>query len=184
MNELQASLNEVDEEFCELVDGQLVAKSMWAGTQFVVSEIAGFLGSHVREHRLGWSIIEAKFSLPHTSNHRIPAVAFVSYVQWPRAKTLPNGPVWEVAPDLAVDVVGPIDNATYLMGKIADYLRAGCKAVWIIWPSLEQIHVYDSPKSVKIYSQTDTLEGDPVIPGFRLPLIELFPIYDDEPVSP
>ena len=61
------------------------------------------------------------------------------------------------------------------MEKVADYFRAGCKAVWVVWPNAEQIHVYSSPKSVKIYGVGDTLEGDPVVPGFRLPLIELFP---------
>ena len=184
MNELQATPKEVDEEFCELVDGQFVEKSMWAETQFIVSDIAFFVGSYVREHRLGWVIIEEKFSLPHTDNHRIPAVAFVSYGQWPKSKPLPNSPVWVAAPDLAIDVVGPIDNAIYLMEKMKEYFTAGCKAVWIVWPSPEQIHVYDSTKSVKIYSQTDILEGDPVVPGFRLPLLELFPIEESDPQSP
>ncbi len=180
MNELRATPKGIDEEFCELVDGQLFEKSMWAETQFVVSDIAGFLGSHIREHRLGRTIIEAKFSLPYTVNHRIPAVAFVSYGQWPKSKPLPRGPVWAVAPDLAIDVVSPIDNACNLMDKVTDYFGAGCKAVWVVWTNLEQIQVYSSPKSVEIYGVTDILVGDPVVPGFRLPLIELFPPEESE----
>ena len=166
---------EFDDEFCEIVDGRLVQKAMCAETQWLVSIIAGWVGTYIREHRLGRTIDEAKFLLRVSGNHRIPAVAYLSFDRWPSAKRLPRGDYWEVAPDLAIDVVGPIDNATYLMAKIADYLRAGCKAVWIVWPDAEQIHVYDSPKSVKIYGITDTLEGDPIVPGFRLPLIELFP---------
>ena len=166
---------DVNDEFCELVDGQLVEKAMWAETQWLVSSIAERVGSYIRGHRLGRTFNEAKFSLPHSGNLRIPAVAYVSFARWSSSKRLPHGPHWEVAPDLAIDVVGPIDNATYLMTKIGDYLRAGCKAVWVVWPDAEQIHVYSSPTSVKICGITEILEGDPVVPGFRLPLIELFP---------
>ena len=69
------------------------------------------------------------------------------------------------------------------MDKMVEYFTAGCKAVWIVWPNLEQVHVYDSPTSVRIFAQGDVLEGDPVVPGFRLAIAVLFP-PDDEPTKP
>ena len=175
MNASATPTTVVDDEFCELVDGQLFEKPMWAGTQIVVSDVAGFVGSYIRKHQLGRTVNEAKFALPHNNNHRIPAVAYVSYGQWPRSKRLPNGPVWDIAPDLAIDVVGSSDNAVYQTSKVIDYFTAGCKAVWIVWPNLEQVHVYASPTSVRIFAQGDILEGDPVVPGFRLAISDLFP---------
>ena len=172
-----------DDEHFELVDGRLLEKAMGVEEQSIDSDLLAWLSPFVREHGLGWTLMEGKFALPKVGNNRIPGLAFVSYSAWPKSKGRPKGPFWSLAPDLAVEVVSPSDGGSDVMDKMKEYFVAGCKAVWIIWPRLEQIHVYSSPKSVRIFSRTDTLEGDPVIPGFRLPLIELFPIYD-EPDAP
>ena len=164
-----------DDEHFELVDGLLLEKTMGAEEQLIDSDLLVWLSQYVREQGLGWTVMECKFALPKVGNNRIPDLAFVSYATWPKAKRRPKGAKWAVAPDLAVEVISPSDVGKDLIAKIGEYFRAGCKAVWVVWPDAEQIHVYDSPKSVKIYGATDTLEGDPVVPGFRLPLIELFP---------
>jgi Uma2 family endonuclease len=58
--------------------------------------------------------------------------------------------------------------------KIAEYFHAGVERVWVVLPSQEQVYVYDSPSSVRILTRTDELSGDPILPHFRLPLVELF----------
>ena len=173
-----------DDEHFELVDGRLVEKMMGIEEQVIDSQLLAWLAPFVRDRGLGWTVAEGKFALPKVGNNRIPDLAYVSYATWPKSKRRPKGALWALAPDLAVEVISPTDVGNDVMDKMKEYFAAGCKAVWIIWPSLEQVHVYSSPKSIRIFSQTDTLEGDPVIPGFRLPLIELFPIYDDEPAAP
>ena len=172
-----------DDERFELVDGVLLEKAMGIEEQLFDSDLHLLLGAFVRDRDLGRTVVEGKFALPKVGNNRIPDLAFVSYASWPKSKGRPKGPFWSLAPDLVVEVISPTDVGNDVMEKMKEYFTAGCKAVWIVWPSLEQIHVYSSPKSVKIYSQTDILEGDPVVTGFRLPLIELFPICDDEPAA-
>ena len=44
----------------------------------------------------------------------------------------------------------------------------GVQLVWVVYPSVEQVHVYSSPTSVRILTRADELSGDPVVPGFRL----------------
>lgn len=171
-----------DDEHFELVDGQLVEKVMGAEEQSIDSDLLSWLSPYVREHGLGRAVMECKFALPKVGNNRIPDLAYVSYDEWPKSKGRPKGPFWPIAPDLAVEIISPTDVGRDSMDKVKEYFTAGCKAVWVVWPNLEQIHVYSSPKSVKIYGITDTLEGDPVVPGFRLPLIELFP--PEEPEAP
>ena len=80
-----------------------------------------------------------------------------------------------VAPELAVEVVSPHELANTMFGKVAQYFRAGVKAVWLVLPQQEQVYAYNSPTAVRILSRSDDLTGDAVVPGFRLPLVDLFP---------
>ena len=168
-----------DEHF-ELVNGQLVEKSMGFHEQWVDSVLYKFFILFLHQNDIGRAVLEAKFALPNTGNRRIPDLAYISYSTWPRNKPFPKKAYANMAPDLAVEVISPSDGGRDIVDKMLEYFRAGCKAVWVVWPNAEQIHVYSSPKSVKIYGVTDTLEGDPVVPGFRLPLIELFPPEESE----
>ena len=51
---------------------------------------------------------------------------------------------WDVAPDLAVEVVSPTDRAEELAEKIAEYFQAGVRLVWVVYPVFRLIHVYES----------------------------------------
>lgn len=169
-----------DDEHFELVSGELLEKPMGIEEQLIDSDLHLLLGAFVRDHCLGRTVVEGKFALPKVGNNRIPDLAFVSYATWPKAKRRPKGALWAVAPDLAVEVISPTDVGRASMDKMVEYFTAGCQAVWIVWPNLEQVHVYASPTSVRIFAQGDILEGDPVVPGFRLAIALLFP-PEDEP---
>jgi Uma2 family endonuclease len=82
--------------------------------------------------------------------------------------------VWEVVPNLAVEVVSRSDSVDSIIDKVAEYFHAGVELVWVMFPSQEQVYVYDSHTRVHILTRTDELSGDPILPHFRLPLMELF----------
>jgi Uma2 family endonuclease len=105
---------------------------------------------------------------------RRPDVAFVSFERWPRQRHIPRTEAWEVVPNLAVEVVSRTDSADHVVGKVAEYFHAGVERVWVVWPSQEHLYVYDSPTQVRILTRTDVLQGEPILPHFRLPLAELF----------
>jgi len=86
---------------------------------------------------------------------------------------MPRGEAWEVVPNLAVEVVSSSDSAERVMTKVAEYFQVGVECVWVIWPSQEQIDVYESPTSVHILMRTDTLYGESVLPHFQLPVADL-----------
>jgi Uma2 family endonuclease len=71
-------------------------------------------------------------------------------------------------------VVSRTDSVDSMVDKVAEYFHAGVERVWVVFPSREQVYVYDSPTSVRILTRTDELSGDPILPQFRLPLVELF----------
>jgi Uma2 family endonuclease len=115
---------------------------------------------------------------------RRPDVAFVSYQRWPRDRKMRRANAWEVVPDLAVEVISPTNLAEAVAVKIQEYFQVGVRLVWVIYPRLCQIDVYESATQSRILKKTDELIGGEVVPGFRLPVAALFEDElesDDEP---
>lgn len=82
----------------------------------------------------------------------------------------------ELAPDLVVEIVSPTDRWTTVSGKIEAYLAAGVRLVWLIEPGARAVRVYTPSGAERRLRATagDVLEAEPVLPGFRLPLADLF----------
>ncbi len=102
---------------------------------------------------------------------RIPDVSFISKVRVPE-----NGFPGYVpfAPDFAVEVVSPSDRASDIHTKVYEYLRAGTRMVWVVWPELQSVSVYTEPGASREYAADDELDGTTVLPGFRVPISQLF----------
>ena len=122
------------------------------------------------------------FALP--KRERRPDLAYVSYDRWPRDRPFPSAAVWDVIPDLAVEVISSTNTAKQIMDKLAAYFRVGVRLAWVIYPDHEQVYVYDSPTSVRILKVGNELDGGAVLPGFRLPLTELFVPEAETPPAP
>lgn len=146
------------------------------------TELAGRLARHIEPLGAGQAVAWGLFRLTLPSEQcRRPGVAFVSSNRWPRHRRVSEAAeTWDVVPDLAVEVVCPKDLAGYLNQKVMDYLAAGVRLVWVVYPRLQLVHVYESFTSLRVLERADTLDGGTVLPGFRLPLTELFP----EPPAP
>ena len=137
--------------------------------------LAARIETFAQQHQLGRALQEMLFDLTvATGRKRRPDVAFVSFDRWPLTRRIPRTEAWEVVPNLAVEVVSRSDSVDYIVDKVAEYFHAGVERVWVVFPSQEQVYVYDSPTSVRILTRTDELSGDPILPHFRLPLVELF----------
>src|SRR5262249_22456182 len=114
------------------------------------------------------------FLLAVVGTKRRPNVAYVSYERWPRERQVPHGEAWEVVPNLAVEVVSPSNSAVEVLAKIREYFQAGVQRVWGIYPTEELVYVYDSPTHNRILARDGQLDGEDVLPGFRLPVAALF----------
>ncbi len=102
---------------------------------------------------------------------RAPDVAYVATERIP--ETEPVG-FFSGAPDLAVEVLSPSDAAGDVLAKVQDWLDAGCRAVWVVDPKTRTVTVYRSRRQIAVLSESDTLDGGEVVPGFRVPVAELF----------
>ena len=85
-----------------------------------------------------------------------------------------EGPWW-LAPDLAVEIVSPTDRYIDVMQKVADYLRYGVRLIWVVEPAAQVVRVF-SPQEQEGHTldRNVTLSGDPVLPGWSMPISELF----------
>jgi Uma2 family endonuclease len=73
-----------------------------------------------------------------------------------------------------VEVISPNDLYTEVSEKVAEWLRAGSKMVIVVNPHTQQVLVHAPDSDVKVLEIGDTLLGGEVVPGWQLPIKELF----------
>lgn len=78
------------------------------------------------------------------------------------------------APDVAVEVLSPSDTSASIHRKTLEYLEAGAKLVWVVDPDARTIVVYRPDGTANLLREPGTLPGEDVLPGFSLPLAEVF----------
>ena len=86
---------------------------------------------------------------------------------------LPDG-FFPGAPDLAVEVLSPNDRAGDVLAKVQDWLNAGTAAVWVVDPKTQTVTIYGADRKAAILTSTDTLSGGDLLPGFSVPVADLF----------
>ena len=78
------------------------------------------------------------------------------------------------APDLAVEVVSPGDTYSEVVEKAFDWLEAGSRLVVVVDPRRRSVTLYRSRDDIRILAGDDVLDGGDVVPGWRVPVRELF----------
>jgi Uma2 family endonuclease len=168
-----------DDMLYEVVDGQIKEKVVGAREIEIATLLIEFLAPFVRAHRLGKVLGEMIFRINIIKDlQRRPDVAFVSSARWPIKRRVPDTAVWDLVPDLAIEVISPTNAAVDVQTKIHEYFEAGVRSVWVIYPKQKSIHVYASTTQIQGLQLGDELDGGELIPGFRLPLAALF---EDDP---
>jgi Uma2 family endonuclease len=171
---------EDDDSLYEIIDGLRVEKSMGIRQILLANRLAIFINQMAFAPRLGIAVIEALFDLgiPGAPEYR-PHMAFVSEGRWPRDRSVPSTNAWAVVPDLAVEVVSPSNTADEVQAKVDIYLKAGVRLVWVVYLKSACVHVHDGSSTIRIVRPGGELEGEAILPGFRLPLESLFANKDE-----
>lgn len=150
----------------ELVRGVLVVREPPGGRHGRIAMNLGVeLANYVRARELGVVYAaETGFTLArHPDTVRAPDVAFVRRERLPTPEPL-GFP--ELAPDLVVEVLSPDDRPGQRLAKIADWLSAGTRLVWVIDPERRLARVYRQDGSELIVAADETLDGEDVVPGY------------------
>jgi Uma2 family endonuclease len=139
----------------------------------IATELIGHLRNHARAHSLGRVYGELGYRI--ASDPDTVLAPDVSFVRADRIGTGPrNRGFRSGAPDLAVEVVSPGDSVDEVEEKVFEWLMAGCRMVLVVNPRRRTATVYHSFKDVVVLGIDETLDGGDVVPGWTLPLRELF----------
>ena len=161
----------------ELVRGELHTMSP-ASHQHgrIAGKIIVWLGTYVQAHQLGEVYAaETGFVLAHDPDTvRAPDVAFVRRERVEAAMT--DEGYFPGAPDLAIEVISPDDRYTEVEEKVTDWLDAGSQMMIVLNPRQRRRmgKIYRSATLVTTLTIDDTLDGEDVVPGWTLPVRDLF----------
>jgi Uma2 family endonuclease len=159
----------------ELVKGEL-RKMSPAGSEHgaIIFNLSTLLGQHIRANNLGQGFgAETGFKLASNPDTvRAADIAFVRRERIPEAGIPKN--FWQIAPDLAVEVLSPGDSLEEVEEKVEDWLNAGARAVWVVSPKRRGVTVYRSMNDVTRLSESNALDGGEAVPGFRCGVSEIF----------
>lgn len=158
---------------CELIDGVLVEKTMGYFESLLAVKIIHWIMSFLETHDLGVVLGEAGTLriLPHQV--RVPDICFIAWERFPN-RQLPREPIPALAPDLAIEVLSAGNTEKEMERKLHDYFTAGVRLVWYIDPHTRSAKSYTAEDRCAEVAETQSLSGGDVLPGFELPLKELF----------
>jgi Uma2 family endonuclease len=158
----------------ELVNGEIVEHMPTILHGIIISLINFFIVQYLRQHLIGFCTVEARYRLPNDKeNDLIPNLSFVANE---RGEITRSGPA-PYMPDLAVEVQSEGQSKRFMLDKAILYLANGTRMVWIVYPESKILEVLTNDAR-DLLTINDTLTGRDVLPGFSVPVRELFPPDD------
>ena len=104
---------------------------------------------------------------------RNPDVSFVPWERFPD-RQVPMVQISRHVPDLVVEILSPNNTRKEMQIKLKEYFLGGVKLVWLINPETRTANAYTAPDAVTAVPTDGSLDGGDVLPGFSLPLAQLF----------
>lgn len=162
----------------ELVDGILVRKPMGYREEYIAILLIRFLGQYLDVHNIG-AICGSQGLIRFLPNLvRLPDVTFTRWDSVEDTADIedPDTAFLDVVPDLVVEVQSESNTPREMAIKLGEYATAGVKLVWYVDPDAKTVTVYPKgrERGRKVLGEADTLDGGKVLPGFALPVADLF----------
>ena len=157
----------------ELLQGEIIMSPAGSEHGIISVAVGAELRAHARQHKLG-AVFDSSTGFRLSSDDVLsPDAAFVSQARLVSLRRVPRG-FFPGAPDLVVEVLSPSDTLDYVHEKMARYFASGTRLAWAVNPAERNALVYRGPAADHLLRVTDALDGEDVLPGFRLPLSDLF----------
>jgi Uma2 family endonuclease len=165
-----------DGERYELVDGELVERHMSWESSWLGSEFGRRIGNFAAQSNLGFvSGPDNTLDMFGDRSHfRRADVSFTRVDRVPGGR--PGDGDQRIPPDLVVEVVSPKDTARELGRKVTEYLAAGVRLTWVVYPDDGHIDVYRADGTSARVPPGGELSGEDVLPGFTLRLADILTV--------
>jgi Uma2 family endonuclease len=171
-----------ERRLCELVEGVLVEKPMGFRESLLAAALIRALGNFIEPRRLGLVSGPDGFMRLSAGLVRIPDVSFVAWEHVPGG-IIPTEPIPDLVPDLAVEVLSPSNTRAEMARKREEYFAAGTRLLWLVDPDARTVEVFTPTGPSVLLGSAETLGGGDILPGFGLPLHELFGTLDSQAPS-
>jgi Uma2 family endonuclease len=157
----------------ELIDGVMVEKAIPTEEH---KTIAGLCIYYFNSYTLprGWGVAgpEEYFRLPgDLRNTRQPDVTLTLDLN---REPVTEGPTL-TTPDVIIEIKSPDDTYEDMREKARYYIAQGAKLVLLCFPRPRTMEVYRPDHPSEVLSADDTLDGCDLLPGFSVPVAQLFP---------
>ncbi|MBI4545978.1 MAG: Uma2 family endonuclease [Gemmatimonadetes bacterium] len=142
----------------------------------LIVRVASRLEAYVEAARIpGQLYVDAGFVLDLARDPERMRGPDVSFVSEAKVRAHPNPErLFRCRPDLAIEIDITSERKPGGQQRILDYLEAGVRLIWAIHPRTRSAHVYRQDGTSFVVREHEALDGEDVVPGFRLPLAELF----------
>ena len=163
---------------CELVDGCLVEKPVGWEESAIAFLIGHALLTFTKPRRLGTVLGPDGMLRLVAGLLRAPDVSFLARGKLTRYKR--GGQRFpSVAADLAVEVISKSNTKAEIARKLDEYFAAGTRLAWVVDPKTQTVRVHTAPRESAVLGLDGVLDGGDVLPGFRLPVRDVFELEED-----
>ncbi len=139
----------------------------------------------MKPRQLGWVAPEGtsfRCFAADPSRVRRADVSFIAIDRLTRDQAAAQGHC-TVVPDLVVEVVSPRDLADEVDAKVVEWLAAGVKLLWVVYTRTRVVRTFHPDGGQSSFHEADTLTADPVLPGFAVPVADLFRLPGAAPAA-
>ncbi len=162
-----------DKRICELINGVLVEQPMGMPQGLLQGWLVHLLTLFADRHNLGLVYGDQTTMRMLTGNIRIPDVSFIPWGQLPGERASEEA-IGNFSPALAIEVLSPSNTTREMREKREEYFAAGSRLVWEVDPDTRTIRVYSGVHSSVLLTESDRLTGGDVLPGFDIPVRDVF----------
>ena len=162
-------------ELCELIDGILLEKDVGFHESEIALNVSTAAKIFFRTRNLGRVGGADGFLRLRPDQTRGPDTSILCWNRLPGG-VMPDDPVPAVAPTIAVEVLSASNTREEMDRKLRDYFDAGTLRAWYVDPVRREVRVYSSPTASVTLTEAagDVLTGEDVLPGFEMPLADVF----------
>ena len=163
----------------EFYGGRIVQKmSPRLPHSLIQGELLGVLNAYARPIRLGRVYLELRCTFGGSSH--MFDLCFFSADRPPKSTNIQDRDRILIPPDLAIEILSPGQSVGELVRKLRSAIRRGVRLGWLIHDRDRTVHVLHPVRPVQILRIGDTLTADEVLPGFNLPVAEIFGWLDED----
>jgi Uma2 family endonuclease len=153
--------------WCELIDGVLVERAMGWYESRLGAVLIYFIEDFLVLHDLG-IVLGADGMMRFQVGHvRIPDVAFYAWSLFPD-RDPPLEKILSAVPNLAVEILSEGNTEKEMQRKRKEFFGGGTQLIWIVDPEERTVNVYTSVDDFTTLTETETLNGGALLPGFSL----------------